>query len=63
VLFGASLAGQALINASQTATNYFHTKKYSRTKTLSVHKYAMFVFAQLLRNWCDSGLATRVTTT
>jgi hypothetical protein len=50
VLFGTSLSGHALLNASRTAANDFDAKQCSRMNTRSTREYTMFappVFAQL----------------
>jgi hypothetical protein len=56
VLFGTSLSGYALLNASRTAANDFDTKYCSRTNTRShLHNFRA--------TGVSSGLATRVTLT
>jgi hypothetical protein len=51
VLFGTSLSGYALLNASRTAANDFDEKKCLRMNTWSACKYIMYAPSQLLCNW------------
>jgi hypothetical protein len=53
VLFGISLSGCALLNASQAAANNFDAKQYSRMNTCSPHECTMLTPAQLLHSWCE----------
>jgi hypothetical protein len=51
VLFGTSLSGYALLNASQTAASNFSVKYSLTMNTCSARKYIMFTPTQLPCNW------------
>jgi hypothetical protein len=51
VLFGTSLSGYTLLNASRTAANDFGWKQCSRMNTRSAREYTVFAATQLLLKW------------
>jgi hypothetical protein len=51
VLFGTSLSGYALLNASRTAANNFDAKWSSRMNTRSAREGTVFASAHLMRKW------------
>jgi hypothetical protein len=53
VVFGTSLSGYALLNASQTAVNNFDVKWCLGMNTHSACEYTVFAPTQLLHSWLE----------